>query len=66
MSTDAADFALTDTERNSALWLRLSEHLRDRLAQHRARNDNAQPLEDTAALRGRIAEVKAILSLNDE
>lgn len=43
----------------------LNEYYKERLAKLRARNDNA-PDDQTARLRGRIAEAKYILSLCGE
>lgn len=51
-------FRLTDIERRSALWQRLNTHLLERLTAKRRANDQPQPHEETAALRGRIAELK--------
>lgn len=59
-------FALTHDERNSALWQKLLTHLDDRIQQLRAQNDTVQPEDHTAALRGRIAELKYLRSLNTE
>lgn len=59
-------FMLTDSERNSALWAKLETHYQQRLEQLRKQNDGDQPENTTTSLRGRIAEVKAILSLGKE
>lgn len=61
----AEEFSLKPIERNSAMWLRLAEHLTARLNTHRAVNDSPKSEIETATLRGRIAELKAILSLGD-
>lgn len=61
---DPADLELTHSERNSMLTAKLVRCLQARLEQHRRKND-AENLTDaqTAALRGRIAELKKILDL---
>jgi hypothetical protein len=61
-----ADFALTDNDRASGFWLRLKAHLEERLATNRLVNDNISLTEqDTAVLRGRIRELKALLALGE-
>lgn len=57
-------FQLTDTEKSSALWLRLKTHYEKRLASLRSANDDPATEEETARRRGRIHEVKLILSLD--
>lgn len=54
----ATPFRLSEVERNSPLWRRLSEHMKERVAAKRRANDAPQSNEDTALLRGRIAELK--------
>lgn len=54
---------LTESERMSALWQKLAQHYGERLSALRAKNDKPGNPDDTARLRGRIAEVKALLSL---
>ena len=51
-----SDFKLTPADRMSPLWRALHEHLTNRLATP----------EKTARLRGQIAEVKALLAMNEE
>lgn len=58
-------FALSDEDRQTQLWKRLSKHLEQRLALLRAQNDAPLPAEATAAHRGRIAEIKALLALDE-
>lgn len=60
--SDSTDLLLTDADRNSSLWLRMAEHLEVRLYQLRRKNDNHLPVEQTAALRGSIAELKKLLA----
>jgi hypothetical protein len=58
-------FALTDQERVTPLWIRLMAHFDDRLRRLRLQNDNATlTAEQTAAIRGEIACVKALQRLN--
>lgn len=59
-------FALSDGERSHPLWQRLEAHMKDQLGKLRAQNDKIQTEAETAALRGRIAEVKRIISLGRE
>ena len=59
--------ALIDNhERQSAVWLRLKEFYEARLTLLRSSNDGNLTPEQTAKFRGRIAEVKAFLSLDKE
>lgn len=61
------EFQLTDGERSHPLWCRLRAHLQDQLAALRLRNDDASMTEPaTAALRGRIASLKAVIALGDD
>lgn len=51
-------------ERRSAAALKLEAYLKQRLADHRTLNDDeALTADETAALRGRIAEMKNLLNL---
>lgn len=54
---------LTNTDRSSDTWMRIREFLEKRLEGYRAQNDGDLPPDATAKLRGRIAEVKAIIAL---
>lgn len=60
------DFALTHGEKHSPLWRRLLEQLQRDLAQLRERNDSVllDPVA-TAELRGRIAQLKELIALED-
>lgn len=57
-------FFLSAGERNSAVWLKLLEHMKEKLAIARSKNDG--PLDEvaTATLRGQIATLKALIDLN--
>lgn len=59
-------FGLTETDKASATWLRLKTHLQDRLDTARVRNDHGQTEAETAALRGEIKTLKALLSLGED
>jgi hypothetical protein len=51
-------------EQNSSTWLELKEYLTQRLDEARRKNDNPQSVELTERLRGQIAEIKHLLSLD--
>ncbi len=53
---------LNDAERQSAVWTKISEELTARLESLRTQNDTHKTAEETASLRGRIAEVKSMLN----
>ncbi len=57
---------LTHEERNSPLFLKLKEHMASRLDTLRAENDKELPDDKTAKLRGRIAEIKNFLAIEQE
>lgn len=61
--SDNNNLELSQAERNSSLVDKLTEFLKGRLEFHRRRND-AENLDQvqTAALRGRIAELKNLLN----
>ena len=50
-------------EAKSALWLKLSAHLREKQAAYHGQNEGDLSLEQTQKLRGRIAQSKEILAL---
>jgi hypothetical protein len=50
----------------SATWQKLAKHLARRIDDLRAQNDGQLSELDTARLRGRIAEIKQILSLAED
>jgi len=56
---------LTEVEIHSALWLRISEHLREKLNALRIENDGNRDEISTARLRGRIAQIKEFLALGE-
>lgn len=56
---------INETQATNPLWQALRAHYVERLARLRSDNDNAALSEhETAALRGRIAECKALLDLD--
>lgn len=57
------NFKLTTAELNSPLWMRLERYLTARLVSHRRRNDGNLSPDETAKLRGRIAENLSLLAL---
>lgn len=61
---EQVDFKVQDTL--NPLWLKLKPHLEQRLAYLRTQNDGDADATKTANLRGRIAEVKAMLQLDKE
>ena len=56
-------FALSDSDKVSPTWLRLKKHLQGRLEALRNELEQDLPEEKTAKVRGRLAEVKSLLSL---
>lgn len=56
-------FQLAESEKQSALWGRFSQHLEERLAYLRSENDREVSETKTAALRGQIAEIKRLIEL---
>jgi len=59
-------FVLTQDEKESRLWQKLIKHLEDRLQTLRLQNDGDRSETETARLRGRIAELKAIIGLDKD
>jgi hypothetical protein len=60
-----SEFRLTTGEAHSALWKRLKEHMEERLAALREKNDvTALDPVQTAAVRGQIKELKVLLGMD--
>ena len=59
-------FELTNQEKDSALWKKLTAHFEGRLQVYRTNNDSNLNVEDTAKLRGKIAATKELLALGNE
>lgn len=61
-----SDFVLNQADRNSGLWRRLIRHLNDRRDTLRRQNDAfTLDAQQTAVVRGRIAELTELLALED-
>lgn len=60
------EFDLTATDRASSVWVKLEAFLKDRLQKLREKNDRTLPPDVTAAVRGEIAALKALLRLGRE
>lgn len=58
-------FRVEAHEQTTPLWRALRDHYEQKLAALRIQNDSRLNAEDTARLRGRIEEVKALLALSD-
>lgn len=59
------NFCLNAAEKNSAVWLKIKAHLEERLEKVRLQNDADLTPDQTAKLRGRIAEIKSFLALEN-
>lgn len=59
-------FEIPQAFHNSPLWIALKDHLTERLALLRGKNDAPLSVEETARLRGQIAEIKYILGLESK
>lgn len=60
---DLPELQLTVQDRHSPLMLKLQAYLDARLGQYRRKNDSDLPPDQTAALRGRIGELKNLKNL---
>ena len=56
---------LNRVEAQSAIWLKIKQHLEGRIATLRSKNDGDLDILETAKLRGRIAELKALIALDE-
>lgn len=63
--TEPEDFKLTESERHSACWTRVKEHLEQRLGELRRKNDGNLTFDETTKLRGRIAEILYLLETGE-
>lgn len=54
---------LTPQEIQSAVWIKLRDHMEQRLAMLRCQNDGDLSPEQTIKLRGRVAQLKELLAL---
>lgn len=57
---------LTEAQKASPVWAAIERHLQTRLATFRKQNDDQPSEAATQKLRGRIAEVKALLAIADD
>ena len=57
---------LSVQEKNSPTWVTIKAHLEERLLMLRRKNDNKLDDVSTEWLRGQIAEVKSLLSIEKE
>lgn len=54
---------LNEIERQSAIWLKISGYLKDRLDTLRVQNDGDRDISETARIRGQIKEIKIMLDI---
>lgn len=57
---------LEENELMSSTWIKLEEHMKNRLSVLRGQNDGDLNEMQTARLRGRIAELKSLLGLSED
>ena len=57
---------LSPSDKLNPLWVRLMSHWNARLEQHRTQLEGNKSETDTAIFRGRIAEIRACMRLNEE
>jgi len=62
MNTPEPPFRLTAQERDSALWQKLKAEVEHEIDIMRKQNDGDKGAEETAKLRGRIAQAKKFLA----
>ncbi len=66
MNEPKKPFALTRDDKNSPLWRKLVSHWESRIEALQRQNEGDQPESSTAKLRGRVAEIRANLTLSQE
>lgn len=66
MSEATRRFKLASSDKESPTWGKLRRHIEERMQQLRAENDGPLDAALTAALRGRIAELKLLLATAEE
>lgn len=54
---------LTEQEKQSAVWVKLRDHMNERLESLRCQNDGDLTPEQTIKLRGRVAQLKELLAI---
>lgn len=57
---------LAPHEAQTAVWLKVCEHIDERIAQLREKNDGRLDLIETTELRGRIAQLKELRALGEQ
>ena len=57
---------LTKEQKDSAAWKALRAHIEARIAKHQKSNSKSIPIDQTEKLRGRIAELEYLLSMEEE
>ena len=57
---------INEVDKLTSLWQKLNTHFDQRLATLRLQNDKPQSEDQTAAIRGRIAEIKSFYELTKE
>lgn len=65
-ASDHPQLKLLESERKSALWLKLEKHINERIDVMRRRNDGDLDDRETARLRGKIAAFKELLELGQD
>lgn len=63
---DESPFALTQGDRQSQTWLKLKEHLEQKLKNLRGQNDGDLDPIPTAHIRGQIKFVKGLLAADED
>lgn len=58
--------AFTAQDKQTIQWAKMQEYWTQQLAQLRSQNDHDMPEVATAKLRGRIQQIKAFLSMDEE
>jgi hypothetical protein len=59
-------FELSQGDKLNPLWIRMEQYWTNKLAMLRQNNDADLDSEETAKLRGRISEIKAMLALGKD
>lgn len=62
----AKPFVLNVQELQSPVWVKLRDHLNERLDYLRKQNDCVMTEQATASLRGQILQVKALLAIDKD
>ncbi len=57
---------LTQADKQSSLWLKLAEHMKERIGDLQRKLEGPLTPDETANHRGRIAELRALLALEKD